>query len=115
MPRSRRAGPSVDHKGTVSVFGTNAAQSAAGVNNAERVAARDKAVRQQSERPSARRTRPDQPDEVVVSTESPDAVRNLAGNEREDAREDHQERGGYLPSGRGSSKQGSKRSIDVEG
>lgn len=90
------------------------AQSVAGAASAERVAAREKAER--SERaPEARRQRPDRPDEVVVNTETADAVRNLADNLQEEAREDRQEHAGYLPTGKRARKDQASKSIDVEG
>lgn len=97
----------------MSVFGTSVGQSVAGAGNAERIATREKAARP-PERTAARRTRPDQPDEVVVNTESADAVRNLAGNNQEEAQEDRQEHPGYLPNGR-SAGEGPHKKLDVQG
>src|SRR5207302_10702746 len=73
----------------VSIIGTNVAQSVAGLSQAEKIEAREKGP----EKPNAaeRRTRRDEFDLVVVDTETADAVRDLKGNDQEDAREDRQE------------------------
>ncbi len=47
--------------------------------------------------------------EIVDTAEAPDAVKGLAGNEREDASEDHQERGAIKAKG------AKKPHLDVEG
>ncbi len=99
----------------MSAFGTSVAQSMAGAPGAERAAAREKAARAEQKRPAERRTRPDRPDEVVVNVESVDAARKLADNTQEDAREDRQEQGGYLPTGKRAGNDGAPKSIDVEG
>lgn len=96
----------------MSVFGTNLGQSIAGLNNAER-ASRDTAPKA-AEKPAARRTRPEKPDEIVVSTETVDAVRNLKGNKEEEAREDREEHPAYTPGGRLASDRAAKN-LDLEG
>lgn len=94
------------------VYGTNLGQSIAGLNNAER-AVRDAAPKE-AQKPAGRRTRPDQPDEIVVSTETIDAVRNLKGNTQEEAHEDRREHPAYTPGGQLSSDPKSKR-VDLQG
>lgn len=76
------------------VFGTNLGQSIAGLNQAERAAARDQQAKK-TDKVANRRTRPDQPDEVVVSVENVEAVRSLKGNTEEETREDRQQKPGY--------------------
>jgi hypothetical protein len=78
---------SVDTRG-VSIIGTNVAQSVAGLTQAERIEAREKRPEQAT---SARQVRRDEQDTVSVQNETADAVRNLKGNDQEDAREDRQE------------------------
>lgn len=97
---------------TVSVFGTNLGQSIAGAGQAERIASREKNA-DRTQAPAARRTRPDQPDEVVVSVELADAVKNLKGNNQEETREEHQERPAYGQDG--ASKDEPPKRIDVQG
>lgn len=84
----------------------------AGLNNAERVS-RESAPKE-AQKPAGRRTRPDKPDEIVVSTETIDAVRNLKGNTEEEAQEDRQEHPPYTPGGRLASDQAAKK-LDLEG
>lgn len=84
----------------------------AGASGAERVA-REGAPKE-IQKPASRRTRPDKPDEIVVSTETIDAVRNLKGNTQEEAHEDRQEHPAYTPGGRLTSDPASKR-LDLQG
>ncbi len=98
----------------MSIFGTSVTQSVAGAGSAERLVTRDKAARAE-ERPAARRTRPDRPDEVVVNVESADAVRKLADNTQEEANEDRQEHEGYLPSGKRARDDAVRKNIDLQG
>lgn len=98
----------------MSIIGTNAAQSAAGVQQAEKAEARDKRVDPQKRRPA--RTG-DEYDTFVKNAETPEAVRNLAGNDQEQAREDRQEHPPapqYLPDGKLAKPKPAKR-IDVRG
>jgi len=111
--RSSRPSPRVDAL-PVSVFGTSVAQSVAGAASVEHTVARDKSART-PEKPAARRTRPNRPDEVVVNVESSDAVRKLADNTQEEANEDRQEHGGYLSSGKRSRQNAPRKNIDLQG
>lgn len=72
----------------MSTLGTGITQSVAGLNQAQRIVAQDK-EKADKDRPSARRVRNDQPDEVVVGLETAEAVRSLKDNTHEEAREDH--------------------------
>lgn len=72
----------------MSTLGTGITQSVAGLNQAQRIVAQDK-EKADKDRPSARRVRSDQPDEVVVGLETAEAVRSLKDNTHEEAREDH--------------------------
>lgn len=76
------------------VLGTPAAHSLAGLSEAERAALRQR----RGSTPSAAtvRTRPDETDLIVVSTEGVDPIRSLKGNDQQEAREDRQEHGAYL-------------------
>ena len=82
----------------MSTIGTSVAQSLAGSAGAERV---ESGERKRSERadPRQARVRKDQHDTVTVETETLESVRNLAGNDQEQAREDRQEHPSYTPSG----------------
>lgn len=86
----------------------------AGAAGAERAAQREKSERTK-DKPAARRTRPDKPDEVVVSAEHAEAVRKLADNTQEEANEDRQEHVGYLASGKTRRQPAPRKSIDVQG
>lgn len=81
----------------MSLLGTSAAQSTAGLNQAERVEAGD---RRRAARPAAKaRSRTDEPDQVVVNPDALEAVRNLKDNTQEEAHEDRQGQGQYRPDG----------------
>ncbi len=98
----------------MSIIGTNAAQSAAGVQQAEKAEARDKRVDPQKRRPP--RTG-DEYDTYVKNAETPEAVRNLAGNDQEQAREDRQEHPPaphYLPDGT-LARAGKPKRLDLKG
>ncbi|GEM_PF-1503982 len=72
----------------MSTLGTGIAQSLAGLNQAQRIVAQDRA-KADAVKPSDRRVRADRPDEVVVGVETAEAVRSLKDNTHEEAREDH--------------------------
>jgi hypothetical protein len=72
----------------VSTIGSSIAQSIAGLPQAERVEAREKKPERAT---AAQKARREERDTVTVQTETADAVRNLKGNDQEDAREDRQE------------------------
>ena len=95
----------------VSIVATNAAQTIAGLTQAEKAEAREK--RPETPTAAQRRARRDEYDMVVVDTETADAVRGLKGNDQEDAHEDRQERAQY--SKNGSLAQGEARpQLDIE-
>jgi hypothetical protein len=71
----------------VSIVGTNLAQSVAGLTQAERIEAREKRPTKAAEA----RARKDEFDSAAVQTETSEALRALAGNDQEQAREDRQE------------------------
>lgn len=96
----------------MSLFGTNVTQSVAGLSQAERIEAKDK--RPAEPKAAQRRTRKDEHDLVVVSTESADAVRALKDNSQEETREDRQEHSQYTPGGSKSPDHAPPR-LDVEG
>jgi hypothetical protein len=87
------------------------AQSVSGLSQAEKIEAREK----RPEKPTAaqRRTRKDETDLVTVDTETADAVRDLKGNDQEEAREDRQEHPAY--DGQGTVKGEARARLDVEG
>ena len=95
VPSRRRVIPA--DSASVSIIGTNLAQSLAGVSQAEKLEARDK--RPKEPKAANRRARKDEYDQVTVETESADALRPLASNDQEEAREDRQEHPQYDPSG----------------
>lgn len=74
----------------MSTLGTGITQSVAGLNQAQRVVAKDK-EKADNAKPSARRVRADRPDEVVVHVETTEAVRSLKENTHEETREDHEQ------------------------
>lgn len=80
----------------MSIIGTSVTQSVAGLSQAERAEARQKRPERSAGAP--RNVRRDEADTVTVQAETADAVRNLAGNDQEDAREDRQEHPGYSDS-----------------
>ncbi len=96
----------------MSLIPTNVVQSLAGLTQAEKIEARDK--RPAQTKATARRATQDEYEHVAVETETAEAVRGLAGNHQEEAREDRQEHPHY-------NKQGalggelSPRSIDIQG
>ncbi|MBX3357147.1 MAG: hypothetical protein KF745_01835 [Phycisphaeraceae bacterium] len=70
-------------------------QSVAGAPGAERIASRDAARRRQG--PAESRRPQDEIDLEVSQTQTDSAVRNLASNDREEAREDRREHPAYGP------------------
>ncbi|MEX2220042.1 MAG: hypothetical protein WD749_14925 [Phycisphaerales bacterium] len=80
----------------MSLIGASAAQSLAGLSQAERAEAGAK-------RPAAAKAadppRKADADHVVVKTETADAVRRLNANDQEEAREDRKEHPAYTPQG----------------
>lgn len=78
----------------MSILGTSGAQSAAGAPQAERAEAREARTPRQPARPA--RTA-DEYDTFVRNTESPEAVRSLAGNDQEQAHQDRREHPHYAP------------------
>lgn len=93
----------------MSIFGTNAAQSIAGIQQAEKLEAKDK---KPVSKPAAG-PRKDDRDLYVTQTESAEAVRALSSNEQEDANEDHRTHNPYTPGGKVTDKD--RPSLDVEG
>ena len=96
----------------MSLIGSNVAQSLAGLSQAEKIEARDKRPAQ----PKAveRRARKDEYDHVAVETDTAEAVRGLASNDQEEAREDRQEHPQY--NRRGSlGGELTPRSLDIQG
>ena len=73
----------------MSIIGTNVTQSVAGLSQAEKIEARDKRPAQPTA--AQRRARKDEYDHVAVQTETAEAVRHLAPNDQEEAREDRHE------------------------
>lgn len=71
----------------MSVFGTPAAQSVAGLNQAEKVAARENEKKREPAKAKDK--------DSVDLTQTFDAVRNLKGNDQEEAHEDRQEHDHY--------------------
>jgi hypothetical protein len=78
----------------VSILPSNAAQTIAGLGQAERVVSKDIA-KKDADKASGRKVIRDEVDLVVVNTESADAIRSLKGNTEEETREDRQEHPGY--------------------
>ncbi len=98
----------------VSIAGTNAAQSAAGIQQAEKAEARS-ASRAAPQKAKRAPHGADEYDTFVRNTESPEAVRNLAGNDQEQAHEDRQEHPPhYLPDGT-LARPGPAKRIDFKG
>ena len=100
----------------MSIVPTNLASSMAGTQAAARVEGADKRKRdaekaRQRDKPPA--TTKQEADEVIVQVETAEAVRNLASNEQEEAREDHLARPQYTA--RGKSAKSDAPSIDVQG
>lgn len=96
----------------MSLIGSNVAQSVAGVPQAERAEGADrKRIQPVKARPVKRSN--DEYDHHVSDVEAPDAVRNLAGNDQEQAHEDRQEHPPYMPDG--SLRRAAKKRIDVQG
>lgn len=95
----------------MSVIGTSVAQSAAGAPHAERTEAAERR-RAEPVRARAAKRSADEYDQPVSDVDSPDAVRHLAGNDQEQAREDRREHPAYLPDGRLRSDGG--RQLDVQ-
>lgn len=89
------------------IAGTNVAQSVAGMQQQERIAARE------AERKRETRREQRLGDEVEIEhVQAIDAARSAKGNEHEETREDRQEHNAYTPGNADSSK---PRRIDVEG
>lgn len=93
----------------MSIVSASVAQSLAGLSQAERVEARERAKAEPA-RPARRRS---ERDEVVVDTQSVDAVRNLKDNTQEEAHEDRQGHAQYRPNGTPVAPP--PRTIDIEG
>jgi hypothetical protein len=94
---------------SVSILGTNAAQSIAGIQQAEKLEAGSK-------KPAAKLPtgpRKDDRDLYVTQTESAEAARALSSNEQEDANEDHRTHNPYTPGGKVPDED--RPSLDVEG
>lgn len=96
----------------MSTIGTSVAQSLAGAGQAERVESGDRKRTERTD-PRQARLRKDQHDTVTVEVESLEAVRHLAGNDQEQAREDRQEHASYTPSG--AARVLGKPRLDIEG
>lgn len=79
----------------MSVFGTSAGQSIAGMTNAERIAARDQV--RPVDRPRESRRVADRPDAEVDSVELDQAVRSLKGNDQQESQDDRREGEGSMP------------------
>lgn len=95
--------------------GPTLASSLAGLNQAERQAARD-AKKAQAEGPRDRFRRAlDEAELTVVETESDGAVRGVAANSDEDAQQDHREHGAYPPAPRGATDEETPPRLDVNG
>ncbi|MCC6971352.1 MAG: hypothetical protein IT434_14150 [Phycisphaerales bacterium] len=91
------------------IAGTSMAQSIAGLNQAERTVATDRKPRTESTKPLREQLK----DDVVVNTESVEAVRNLADNSKEEAHDDHQRHPLYDPHAKPHDEE--HHQIDVEG
>lgn len=83
----------------VSMIGTSVAQSAAGAPQAERTEAADRRRAEPARARPVKRSA-DEYDHPAADVDAPDAVRHLAGNDQEQAREDRREHPAYLPDGR---------------
>lgn len=91
------------------------ASSMAGLQQAERQAVRDaRKAQPESARDRFRRAL-DEADLSVAETESEGAVRAVAANADEDARQDHRENSGYAPRGREPASEDAPPRIDVNG
>ncbi len=97
----------------MSIIGTNVAQSLAGLSQAERLEAKDKKPPTKAAGGVSRPKRQDDQDLYVAQTEGDDAVRRVAGNEQEEASEDHKEHNSYTPGGAVDGE--ARPSLDVEG
>ncbi len=73
----------------MSIFGTNAAQSVAGLNQAEKLTARE------NEKKRANAGSKQRDKDSVDLVQSLEAVRNLKGNDQEETREDREEHDHY--------------------
>ncbi|MBL8762287.1 MAG: hypothetical protein JNL50_13400 [Phycisphaerae bacterium] len=91
------------------IAGTSMAQSIAGLGQAERTVAADRKPRTES----TKRLREQLRDDVVVNTESVEAVKNLADNAKEEAHDDHQRHPLYDPHAKPHDEE--RHRIDVEG
>lgn len=92
-----------------SIAGTSLAQSLAGLNQAERSVAADRKPRNEPVK-SAREVLKD---DVVLNTESAEAVRSLADNAQEEAHDDHQRHPLYDPHAKPQDPE--QHSLDIEG
>jgi hypothetical protein len=92
----------------MSSVGSNIAQSIAGISQAERL--RPLPAKAPRDAKEVRREVADRVD-TVETTQSADAVRNLAENTQEDAREDHQEN----PTPQAEAEKPPRPSLDVSG
>lgn len=93
----------------MSIVSASTAQSLAGLGQAERTEAREKAKGQ----PARSGRRRDDRDEVIVDTQTVDAVRSLKDNTQEEAREDRQGQAQYRPNGTYIAP--APRSLDIQG
>jgi hypothetical protein len=106
---SREIRRSVDNAPVSNIAGTSMAQSIAGLNQAERAVASDRKPRAGRAKPLREALK----DDVVVDTESVEAVKNLADNSKEEAHDDHQRHPLYDPHARPHDEE--RHRIDVEG
>lgn len=84
------------------IVGSGIASSVAGTSQAERIEARAKEKSEQAKRAQQRRQLRDQDhvDVEVTEVETAEAVRNLKGNDQEEAHEDREKHANYSPNGR---------------
>lgn len=94
------------------MFGTNVTQSVAGLSQAEKIEARDK--RPAPTKAAQRRVRKDEYEHIAPETDNAEAVRGLASNDQEEAREDRQEHPQYTKRGALGGEL-APRSIDLQG
>jgi hypothetical protein len=97
----------------MSIVPTNLAASMAGTQSVERPEVREK-DRRDKVRTGARPGDQRDPDQVVVSLETADAIRDLAGNTEEQAQQDRHGQAPYDPAGRLNHAAG-RPHIDVQG
>lgn len=98
----------------MSVIGNGVAQSVAGAIPAGAAASREIERRKEEKKAVAKRTE-DLAELTVETTQTTEAVRPVAGNEQEEAHEDHRATGGYNPSGSVPAADPASRRIDLQG